>query len=167
MKKLILFAILIVVLASCKKSSSGLPVNTITATINDTVYIFNQDVLDTTIYDNGNTGILLEAKDLNLNTTILQISTSNNVPLTPTTYGRYGDTLHLSTFGYISPASYSYGTVAPAPTNGLTIAVTTLTSTSIQGTFKGTIYFDTDTTSADKKTVTNGTFNFTKPIVTQ
>jgi hypothetical protein len=175
MKKIILFVVLAIVFASCKKSSSSSPVNTnttypintITATINDTVYIFNQDILDSTVYNNGQTTLVFEATDLNLNTAVFEISTTHNIPLTPTTYGLFGDTTHLVIFGYALPSSIAYFTFTPAPTNGITVTVDSLTSTFIKGTFEGTIYLNADTSSANKKPVTNGTFSFTKPITTQ
>ncbi|HTB52380.1 MAG TPA: hypothetical protein VK718_06385, partial [Ferruginibacter sp.] len=51
MKKIILFVLLGVTIFSCKKKSSGspaIPINTIIATIDDTVYTFNQNIQDTT-----------------------------------------------------------------------------------------------------------------------
>jgi hypothetical protein len=170
MKKLILFAVLAIVFASCKKNSSGTLANSITATINDTPYVFNQDILDTTFYSSDSVlQIALEAQDLNLNTVILLFGVKNNKPLTTGTYGAFGDANHVFEFA-LSPfysASDAYGILPPGSSKSVILTVNSLTATNIQGTFKGTIYFEGDTTSTEAKIVTNGTFNFTKPIVTQ
>jgi len=169
MKKLILFAVLAIVFASCKKSGSGSPLNTITATINDTVYTFNNHVLDTTIYQSSDSelGIELVAEDLDLNTIGLIMADRHAAPLKATTYGSTGDTTHIGGMQFqLHLGSYSNLSFPSGP-NPLTITVNTLTSTSIQGTFKGTIFLNGDTASANRKTVTNGTFNFTKPLVIQ
>jgi hypothetical protein len=168
MKKLILFAILAIAFASCKKSNSGSPVNTITATINDTVYTFNNKFLDTTIAEASDSeiGVEMTAQDLNLNTITLIIADRNAIPLKTTTYGSTGDTVRLAGMGFASLLSNYSNLSDPPGSNPLTITVNSITSTSIQGTFKGTIFLNGDTTSADKKTVTNGTFSFTKPVTT-
>jgi hypothetical protein len=170
MKKIILFAVLAIVFASCKKSGSGSPLNTITATINDTVYTFNNNILDTTIYESADSelGIELRAQDVNLNTIIFVIANANAAPLKPITYGSSGDTSHLSEMLFTTTKQTLWGTgFPPSVENPFVVNVTTLTSTTIQGTFKGTLFFQGDTASADKKTVTNGTFSFTKPVTIQ
>jgi hypothetical protein len=171
MKKIIFFVVLIIVLASCKKSSSGSPVNTITATINDTPYIFNQDILDTTFY--GSDSILqieLTAKDFNLNTFAIYFGAKNKPFSAGTTYGSFGDSVHIMLGGFESfNTSSGVYEALPYPHNSstsLTVTLTSITTTNIQGTFKGNIYLGGDTTQTPK-TVTNGTFNFTKPITTQ
>ena len=169
MKKIIFFAIIAIVFTSCKKSSSGSPVNAITVTINDTVYTFNNHILDTTIYQASDSelGIELSAQDLNLNTITLVIVDADVAPLKAITYGLSGDTNHLSIMEFQSTNQTNYTSGFPASVlNPFTVTVNSLTSTSIQGTFKGTIYLNGDTTSTSKKPVTNGTFSFTKPVTT-
>jgi hypothetical protein len=166
MKKIILFAVLGILLASCSKSSTGLPANTITATINDTNYIFNTNIIDTSVYSNGTLLLELSATDLNLNKAVLAIESTTT--LTATAYGGLsGDTTNEAVFGILLPNTTQYSSgFPPSASNPITITVSSLTSTSIQGTFKGTIFFNGDTTSTSKKTVTNGTFSFTKPAAT-
>jgi hypothetical protein len=169
MKKLILFGVLAIIFASCKKSGSGSPTNAITATINDTVYTFNNHILDTTIYESSDSelGIELSAQDLNLNTILIVIANAHAAPLKTITYGLSGDSNHLSEMEYESTVQTNYASGFPeAIENPFTVTVNSLTSTTIQGTFKGTIFLNGDTTSANKKTVTNGTFSFTKPVTT-
>ena len=172
MKKLILFAVLAIVFASCKKSSSSSPVvNTITATINDTPYAFSQDILDTTVYQSSDSDLLiqLEAKDFNLNTFVLVFGQKNKPFSAGTIYGSFGDSVHLLIAG-MEPFNTSAYSSGPYPnissSSALVVTLTSITPTNIQGTFKGDIYLDGDTTQA-KKTVTNGTFNFTKALTVQ
>jgi hypothetical protein len=160
MKKLILFAILAVVLLSCKKSNSGSPINTITATIDDSVYTFNTKTIDTTLYSGGYIQRGVIATDLNLRTATVLFGSSTI--LTPTTYGLFGDTVHLGAFQVSYPNSTIYFVAKATSTSPLTVTVNSITSTSVQGTFRGTIYLNGDTTSTNKKVVTNGSFYFTK-----
>ena len=171
MKKILLFAVLVIVLASCKKSSSGSPVNSITATINDTNYIFSQNILDTTFFSSDSVlQVEISAKDLNLNTFAFIFGQKNKPFSTGTIYGSFGDSVHLLIGGEESFNKTVYS-VTPYPhissNSALTVTLTSITPTSVQGTFKGTIFLGGDTTSTSKKTVTNGTFNFTKPVITQ
>src|ERR1700679_2099201 len=140
MKKIIFFAVLVIVFASCKKSSSGSPVNAITVTINDTPYTFNQDIIDTTIYQSSDSTIViaLEAKDVNLNTMIVAFGTKGGVPFKTGTYG-LGDTTYLGEMGFEQPNNTTFSVLPPSPVSApLTINVSSLSTTFVQGTFKGT-----------------------------
>jgi len=165
MKKILLFAVLVIVLASCKKSSSGIPANSITATINDTVHTFNTSLIDTTIYSDSTLIVLLEATDVNLNKLAIELFARKTTPLKAITYGTTADTLHQVGVGYIAPEGTNYYSQPPYDASyPLTVNVTTLNSTTIQGTFKGTLFLNgEDTTNSSKIPVTNGTFSFTKP----
>jgi len=172
MKKIILFGVLAIVLASCKKSSSGTPVNSITATINDTNYTFNNRVVDTTVLSDSTPDVILSAADFNLNTFTLSFAAKNKPLIAGTIYGSYGDSVHLldaEFYPFYSP-SYNYKAL-PYPmvsSNAqLTVTLTSISSTNIQGTFKGTIFLNGDTTSTNRKTVTNGKFNFTKALIVE
>jgi hypothetical protein len=172
MKKLIFFGVLVIVFASCKKSSSGTPVNSITATINDTNYTFNNHVVDTTILSDSSPAVILSAADYNLNTFTISFGAKNKPLIAGTTYGSYGDSIKVLDAGFFPFYSPSYNYIAPpypkvSSNAQLTVTLTSISSTNIQGTFKGTIFLNGDTASTNRKTVTNGRFNFTKALTVE
>ena len=75
----------------------------------------------------------------------------------------------LAAFAPFNTPTHAYEAI-PYPhissNSQLTVTLTSINSTTIQGTFKGNIFLNGDTTQVPKK-VTNGTFNFTKALTVQ
>jgi hypothetical protein len=165
MKKILSISVLAIALFSCKKSGSGSPVNSITATIADTVYTFNQNILDTTLFQSGTLESAVIASDQNLVEAAVIFGTKSD-RITTTTYGHFGDSINLAEFQIMFPngRTYSSTSISESPSSPFLIDLTSFTTTHSQGTFTGTVYLNGDTTSTDKKVITNGSFNFTNPI---
>jgi hypothetical protein len=165
MKKILSITVLTIALFSCKKSSSGIAENTITATIGDTLYTFNQGILDTTFYQSNLLESVVVASDQNLVQAAVIFGTKSN-RITTVIYGNYEDSINLAEFQikFANGRTYSNTSISEPASSPLLVTVTSFTSTHTQGTFKGTIYLNGDTTSTDKKVVTNGSFNFTNPV---
>jgi len=161
MKKIILFVLLGVTIFSCKKKSSGspaIPINTIIATIDDTVYTFNQNIQDTTAALYSDSVIYLGASDPNSDQAVIILR--SDTAFATRTYNADTSFDHVALFDVILSSS-QYENSVPQTNNPLTVIVTAITDTSIQGTFGGNIYLNGDTTKA-LKVVTNGKFNFRK-----
>lgn len=161
MKKAILFVLLGVTIFSCKKKSSSspaIPFNTIIATIGDTVYTFNRNIYDTATMVVGDSAILIEASDSSAD--LAAVVLRSDSAITTRTYNADTSFDHAGVFD-IELSSSNYENSIPQSNNPLTVIVTAITDTSIQGTFSGNIYLDGDTTKA-LKVVTNGKFNFRK-----
>jgi hypothetical protein len=180
MKKLFAIAVLGLVLASCKKSSSGAG-SSVTATFNDTSFSFTQ-AFQGTIYNGGKEIDLYVTNSTNAATaTQLRMELLSNTAITP---GVYSDTAtypnnvtlptvskyaYFEVYPYIYPNTgidHDFWTIG-LTSNPFTVTVTSITQTSIQGTFSGKLYLDGDsTTTADSiRVITNGTFN--APLIIQ
>jgi len=166
MKKMILFAVLgLLTLASCKKSSSPAITtpNTITATVDGVTYTCKflsgseaeQDSSGTDLWYNYEN----YAYDSAYNELYLDIKQLNKA-ISSKTYGSQGDSTTEAYVEFDSGGSY-WGSVTKI--NPATITVTSSGGNTIQGTFQGTLYNSEDSTSADKKVITNGKFNITTP----
>jgi hypothetical protein len=164
LKKIILFAVLTIVFTSCKKNNSITPTNTITATINDTVYTFNTITTDTSLSNPNYNEIYMTAADTlygaKRNLRFL-ITTPIATPFIDSTYD------NITTIGYgpefsfgTSGASSSYTSVSRISTP-FVVTITKLTNTSLQGVFEGTVYYDEDSTQ-QAEIVTNGKFDLNK-----
>jgi hypothetical protein len=161
MKKIILFVLLGVTIFSCKKKSSGspaIPINTIIATIDDTVYTFNQNIQDTTAALYSDSVIYLGASDPNSDQAVIVLRSDS--AFATRTYNADTSFDYAAVFD-ITFSSSNYESTIPQLNNPLTVIVTAITDTSIQGTFSGNIYLNGDTTKA-LKVVTDGKFNFRK-----
>jgi hypothetical protein len=159
MKKIIVFAALVVLFASCKKSDSGNIVapNTITATIGGTNYLFNQrGGSSIAVYQpNGQYFSIFENDSLSNSLNIFASSYASNFSLSSYT-SALGSTNGLGNFRFsLANDTTQY---AGSIQNPIVITLTAVTSTSIQGTFQGIIYANADT-SKISKVVTNGKFN--------
>jgi hypothetical protein len=174
MKKLFLVVAVGVVLVSCKKSS-GLGSNSIQATFDGTGSTYS--VLGFGTLSDG--GKSLEIKADNSTTALkaynIDIILTSNLALAP---GTYSDTsgYHVPGPGYVTRnrASILYTpiedtTITSTPlkytsandsTGLFTVTITSISTTSVQGTFQGDVYlykFPLDITT--KKEFTNGKFN--------
>jgi hypothetical protein len=178
MKKLFAIAVLGLVLVSCKKSSSG-GGPSISATLSDTSFSFNQG-FEGTVYNDGKEVEIWSANTTNAATAkefYLQLRSN-----TALTAGVYTDTANLYIplptisrhaslrvepyAGSTGPIDYDFYTIGLV-SNPFTVTITSITPTSIQGTFSGKLYLDGDsTTTADSiRVITNGRFN--TPLIVQ
>jgi hypothetical protein len=160
MKKIILFAIAGVLLLSCKKSGPAhVATNTITATIDDTNYAFNQSVASVS----GITSLFSLYEIVGYDSTInpvanctLQLKSIDE--FTNKTFGIVGDTTSAASFEY-DQNGFKYKTASKnTATTAFTITIIGISGSSIQGTFTGNIFEEGDTTLT-KKVVTNGKFD--------
>lgn len=167
MKKLFAIAVLgLVVLVSCKKSSSG--GSSIQASVNNAA-TSNFTILTEGYLLNGGKSIVLTGKDGTSATSTYDISLnlSSDKLIVP---GVYSDTSLISYIGDpYTHASIEYAPQVAIPgdstyisgahvSSPVTITVTAVTTTSIQGTFQGNLYVNGDSTRS-KATLTNGKFN--------
>ncbi|WP_426671551.1 hypothetical protein ACPPVU_09960 [Mucilaginibacter sp. McL0603] len=166
MKKLLLFTICVTLaFSSCKKSSSDIPVNTISATIDGVDESFNTNPiaeLGTAISLNSNliisggngsgTGSDSMAITIESNNTLAKGSYTN----ASTNNSSYVSVLYnKGPFSLAHPSYYTTDVNGAYPT---TVTITSMSSTNIQGTFSGKLLFTDGTTV---KNVTNGKFNLT------
>jgi hypothetical protein len=163
MKKIILFTITGMLLLSCKKNSAGhIATNTITATIDNTNYAFNQSVASVS----GVTSLFSLYETVGYDSTInpvanciLQISSKEK--LTNQTFGKVGDTTTTAMFEY-DQNGFKYKTASKnTATTAFTVTITSINGSSIQGTFQGNIFSEGDTTMT-KKVITNGKFDIAR-----
>ncbi|HTB52441.1 MAG TPA: hypothetical protein VK718_06690 [Ferruginibacter sp.] len=164
MKKILPFAVLgLLALASCKKTSSPAitTTNTITATVDGVpdTFIFttgSETFLDSTgedlwysyeafAYDSNHNQLRVVVEELNK-------AISNKI------YGTQGDSTTNATIAFYTDYDY-WG--SRTKLNPATITITSNGGGNVQGTFQGTVYEGNDTTSANKKVITNGKFNIT------
>ena len=173
MKKIILFAVLITAIASCKKSDTGNPgsnnpgnsskpdttpaaTNTIEATIDDTAWVFPNDV-SAHIFPIGGGQDLTFTGDNTAGHTI-QFSVSAPGTLTTGIYTDLDNPNYPVGIDYeLEGYTYIFSNIRQV-TSPFTVAITSLTSTSVEGTFDGIVYFGFDSTSESRK-ITNGKFN--------
>jgi hypothetical protein len=174
MKKIFLFTILGMMLVACKKSKTSsqvnpdtLPVNTIVATINGAVRTFNINVFDTAETQTGSfteyTRLVRAYENGNGDSTFLGLDIESHSMITTKTYT---DTSiisqdNLQAFLANAQTGFENGRIKSSP---FTINVTSITPTSIQGTFNGPLYFrdENDNLTQTKVMVTNGLFNINK-----
>ena len=160
---------------ACKKSSAGNTktggsttpvdtVNVITATINDTNYIFNIGPLDTAFLKGTATIREVAAWDSdigNSNTVKIDFQTPAKVATTLGTYDEIGS-MHAALYFATQGATIYFQDInSKSDKNPVTATITEITDSSIRGTFQGDIYFNGDKTQF-KETVTGGKFNFRK-----
>ena len=172
MKKLFAIAVLGLVLVSCKKSSSGGPF--ISATISDTSSTFTTLFVgdlenggkEAELYAYNGTkaatarGFYIDIWSNTALTTGVYSDTAGYYPL-PTVYkGAYAEN-YPETYPSVG-IDYDFSTIGLV-SNPFTVTVTSITPTSIQGTFKGTLFLDNDSTSNTDslRVITNGKFNST------
>jgi hypothetical protein len=160
MKKIILFTIAGALLLSCKKSSPAhVATNTVTATIDNTNYAFNQSVASVS----GLTSLYSLLEIVGYDSTINPVANctfqiQSKEKLTNKTFGAVGDTTSSASFEY-DQNGFKYKTASKnTTTTAFTITITGMSSSSIQGTFTGNIFEEGDTTLT-KKVVTNGKFD--------
>jgi hypothetical protein len=160
MKKIILFAVAGILLLSCKKNSPAhVATNTMTATIDNTNYTFNQSVAS--VYGLTSAFSIFEA--VGYDSTIdpvancaLQIRSLNEFTIKK--FGMAGDTTSEVSFEY-DQNGFKYKTASNnTATTAFTVTITGMSGSSIQGTFAGNIFEEGDTTLT-KKVVTNGKFD--------
>jgi hypothetical protein len=163
MKKIILLSTTAIMLFSCKKSKSdNLPENTITATINDTDYVFNKTFTSETIIDPPELIYIALAADSTLPfaTFDLAVAMLNGKPITPGVYVETADSSRIVSGELQIQGSPNYET-AGTKTDPFTVTITSINATSVQGTFHGNVYKNGDSLQT-KKVITNGKFNMNR-----
>jgi hypothetical protein len=169
-KLLILPIILLITLASCKKQSSTF-IGTITATIDDTPFVFslqqNSALVTTTVVDPSTTRYEVSVYGYTKDTS--RFVELNVIALNqPVTAGTYIDTVSSP---YTSNLLYDLGTSnallyssVGTNTSYSTINISSISSTSVQGTFSGVVTLvNPGTSTVVSHTVTDGQFNV--PII--
>jgi len=160
---ILLAALGLVVLASCKKSGSSAPIttaNTITGVVDGKTFTCNERfALESYSYMNDTTtwfGFDAYAYDSSNNEFYFEADQAKKVP-TPKVYGALGDS---TTYAYVEFDSTSGGWWgSETKLNPTTITITSTGGQAVQGTFQGTLYLYGDSTSTNTKVVTNGKFN--------
>jgi hypothetical protein len=164
MKKTLLFTVFVIVsLASCKKSSSVAPANTLSASFNGTPESFN-----TNLFGQNGSGVTLNSSLSILGTNgsasgadLLTITLTTNNTITTGTYtnapnsndGFVSILYQVGPLNLLNPDQYT------SDVNGnylTTVKITSISSTNIQGTFNAQLVYSDGKTI---KTVTNGVFN--------
>jgi hypothetical protein len=159
MKKIILFAVVLITLASCKKSSSGniTTTNTISATVWGDDLTFNTDIYSESEFDNSappySPYFYAEAYDSLGNYMYVEFGADSANVLTPKVYGKPGDS---TTYGYLYFQIQGGAWYETTPYSA-TVSVASVGS-AMQGTFKGWVYQYGNPTN-DSIYISNGKFN--------
>jgi hypothetical protein len=163
MKKILLFTICVTLaFSSCKKSSSDIPANTISATIDGVDESFNSNPiaeLGTAIRLNSNL-LISGSNGSGTGSDSMAITIESNNTIVKGNYINTGSDFisvlyNKGPFSLSNPNTYSTDINGTYPT---TVTITSMSSTNIQGTFSGKLLFKDGTTV---KNVTNGKFNLT------
>jgi hypothetical protein len=166
MKKLLLFTICVTLaFSSCKKSSSDIPANTISATVDGVDESFNTSPiaeLGTAISLNSN--LLISGSNgsgTSSDSMGITIESNNTIVKGSYTNASTNNSSYVSVLYNKAPFSLSNPNIYSTDINGTyptTVTITSMSSTNIQGTFSGKLLFKDGTTV---KNVTNGKFNLT------
>jgi hypothetical protein len=108
---------------------------------------------------NGNPFYYLEIDPSDSNNNYYDIYIGTSLPAyTARTYGAYGDTTTETDLDIYFNGKYYYGSTVLNPN---TITVTSISGSSMKGTFQGTVYVNGDTTQtgSNKQVITNGKFS--------
>jgi hypothetical protein len=186
MKKIFAIAIISVALVSCKKSSTpGIGTAGVQATIGSNSTVFNvlayaSPYKSANYYDNTDTAYYLEiyASNSASSSPYLDVYLTSNQPIVSGEV--FSDTAAVPNY-YYTPVPYttssleidfghdndpnnafSYYQTAGVKSSPTTLTITSLSATSVSGTFQGALYIGGDSTAL-KQVVTNG--KFTAPIL--
>lgn len=171
MKRLFFLTTLFAVLSlSCNKSHNTGSAYYINARIDGVSKSFSGNVFATRISDNKSYTININGLFASASGEGLDVLVSSNNPSQIVDADTYGDsssvyTIMLSYAPAVAVSGYSGGTVASDSakahgitiTNHLQVVITSISSVEVKGSFSGDIFLLGDAT-ADKKTVTNGSF---------
>jgi hypothetical protein len=165
-KPILIVACFAFALAACHKALVVTPDSGISATINGKYETFN--VLDS-VRVAGSHGIYLTgSNDTTSDKVMLFFANVNGNPIAPGTYTTTtagGNTLQVLLGigpGYTYNNYYYTYEITGGPSYDATLTVTSIDSTSIKGTFNGTVVLESsipDTGARPIKTITNGKFN--------
>lgn len=171
MKKIFILSIaLIGLFASCKKSSSTPPPTSFTATLNGTSKNFGVSATGIKAFQGGVTGYAALGAVSLPSGEELDINIDNGLSGDSIVAGTYSDTssrFDIDLQYLVSPTGDSYegGTDIDGSQSGtsglsnhLKLVITSITATTISGTFSGNMYLNGDPTST-VIAVTNGNFN--------
>jgi len=157
MKKIILLAVLGLSLAACKKSTPNTD-SYVKATIDGVNYNFNKIMYNSLIKDTtlaGDDGQLLQvsaAVDSGENSTDIEFYLIDSTGIKDQSYSSINNhNVFFTPKG--SPLPYDFGSVD----HPVIFTVTSITSSVIQGTFGGNVYYGGDKNAA-VKVITNGKF---------
>ncbi|HTB53187.1 MAG TPA: hypothetical protein VK718_10485 [Ferruginibacter sp.] len=162
MKNLIIFAALVLLFASCKKSSSGTITapNSISATIKgDNISFMNSAYSYTDIDGSNPIDYYFEGEANDSLGNFLEVSFDSYYKNFSTrTFGIVGDST-TDAYVYFSPETggsyYNYTGDGPSP---ILITLTSIGS-SMQGTFKGELYLNGNPSSSDSIYISDGKFS--------
>lgn len=148
--------------SSCKKGNTGLPSNTIQATINGKTSTFNVGGIASPLFDtstgNYNFGVIGGTTPQNTLSAEIILNITSPSPITTTTYSENSGTNNASVYYAPNLDLAIHYSNAHITSNLFTITVTSISQTSMQGRFKGNIYYNGDSTQT-LETITNGKFN--------
>ena len=153
-----LSALLTLMLFSCKKDDTDIPMGTIKVDINGSAYTFNVQPKATTLTVTGGYGIQIQGYFRNGSTTNLSFSVVRPGAISTGTYTEIaaGNPLVLMTHctEVITPCvirANAYGSTS----NPVSITITEITGSSVKGTFKGELQVSTGSTEV----LSNGVFH--------
>jgi hypothetical protein len=163
MKNLILFAVLMLLLASCKKSSSGniTASNTVSATIKgDGMSFMNISDAYADIDNNNPLDYYFYADAYDSLNNELQVSFDSYYKnLSPRTYGIIGDSTTDAYVEFRQQGGNDYYSYTGINSVSTPIIVVTSVGPALQGTFKGELYLNGNTSSSDSIYISDGKFN--------
>ena len=161
MKKIIILAVLSLSLAACKKSTHN-TASYIKATINGVDYNFNKFTLNSFVKDTtyaGYDGELLQviaAVDSGANSTSINFSLADYTGIKNQVYSSIENNDN-DLFVIFSPKESDMPYQIAGVDHPVILKVTSATTSVIQGTFSGNVYYDGDDAAA-VKVITNGKF---------
>jgi hypothetical protein len=163
MKRTLLLPVcLLLIFCACNKSASN-PQSTIVADIDGQTETFNNNVIGIKLNTSGVYSIsLIGYNGKDTGSEHMLITLGGPAPVTTGSYIFEAPSGQNScVIAYIlANSAHGYGPADLGGTNPITVNVTSLTDTNIQGTFYGTLALD-DGSSPIHKIVTNGKFNVT------
>ena len=143
----------LILFASCKKSNSGIAVRTVSATIDDTAFTFNDGFSLQSIDEGAIFGFEGTAIDtVKQNQLEVLVASLDTTQISAKTYYESDTTIEMGVQFQEKGVQYKNGLTKINPFR------ITLTGP-LQGTFSGNIYLSGDSTKAPR-VVTNGKFNF-------
>jgi hypothetical protein len=162
MRKLLILPVALLIITSCKKSTSGTTASgTITATIDGTPTNFNTDAIAVRTNVSG-------VYQVAINGYQGAISTSNQISIgiggaVSVTAGTYGDVPgpapdEVSLVYIQQPGTGEYAAIGTSPDTA-TVVITSISASEVRGTFFGGLVLSSGSTSPSTHTITNGSFD--------
>jgi hypothetical protein len=161
MKKIIIITVVALMLVSCKKLTSNVPAsqNIITANVAGTNYTINEQMTVSRLRLPNDSTEYFTFYGVDASTNYMEVDVWSIHNLAIGTYKQTPDSTEKINIVFQQPGGDYYLNVYTAA-NPSSVTITSIDSTSIQGTFAGILYDMGDSTQ-DSKTVTNGKFILT------